>query len=101
MANQKQRNKQAARTTLKISFTSHGWEEYQHWKANDAEISQAIDALLEECMRTPFQGTGKPEALKGNLSGFWSRRITREHRLVYLFEGDQLIVLQCRYHYEK
>jgi len=58
-----------------------------------------INALIKECRRTPFTGTGKPEALKGNLRGHWSRRINQEHRLVYRIEADMLIIVQCRYHY--
>ncbi|MCO8166245.1 Txe/YoeB family addiction module toxin [Pseudomonas sp. 21LCFQ02] len=59
-----------------------------------------LRGLIEETLRTPFSGTGKPEPLKGNLSGFWSRRITREHRLVYLYEGGTLTTIACRFHYE-
>ncbi|AON06559.1 Txe/YoeB family addiction module toxin [Pseudomonas aeruginosa] len=97
----KESNKEQARTTAKVTFTTNGWEDYQHWKSTDAKISQAIDDFVEECTRTPFTGTGKPEVLKGSLSGFWSRRITREHRFVYLHENNQLFVISCRYHYEK
>ena len=59
-----------------------------------------INALVKECQRTPFTGTGKPEALKGNLRGHWSRRISQEHRLVYRIEADMLIIVQCRFHYD-
>lgn len=100
MTKSKTANKQQARKTIKVSFTDHGWDDYQHWKKLDAKISDSVDRLIQECMRTPFTGTGKPEGLKGNLSGFWSRRITREHRLVYLYEAGQLTILACRYHYE-
>lgn len=96
----KQRNKTEARSTVSISFTSEGWEDYSHWRENDADIFQRLNALLGECLRNPFKGTGKPEPLKGDLSGFWSRRITREHRLVYLYEGGTLTILQCRFHYD-
>lgn len=96
----KQRNKTDARKNVSVAFTSDGWEDYCHWKSNDADILDRIDLLISECLRTPFKGTGKPEPLKGDLSGFWSRRITREHRLVYLFEGGQLTILQCRFHYD-
>ncbi|WP_297835311.1 Txe/YoeB family addiction module toxin [Pseudomonas sp.] len=101
---QKQKNKAEARETVDVSFTSHGWDDYQYWQdstvAVDAAILATINSLIEEIRRTPFRGTGKPEPLKGDLSGFWSRRITREHRLVYLFEGGALTVLACRFHYD-
>lgn len=100
MSKTKTANKQQARTTTKVSFTDHGWDDYQHWKRLDGKVSESIDRLIQECIRTPFSGTGKPEGLKGNLSGFWSRRITREHRLVYMYEDGQLFILACRYHYE-
>lgn len=96
----KQRNKTKARNTVSVAFTSEGWDDYSHWMDNDADIFESINSLISECLRTPFKGTGKPEPLKGDLSGFWSRRITREHRLVYLYEGGQLTILQCRYHYD-
>lgn len=96
----KQRNKTEARNTVSVAFTPEGWEDYSHWTVSDADILQQINSLISECLRTPFKGTGKPEPLKGDLSGFWSRRITREHRLVYLFEGGVLTILQCRFHYD-
>ncbi|MCO6059825.1 Txe/YoeB family addiction module toxin [Pseudomonas sp. MOB-449] len=95
----KQQNKQQARTTVAVSFTPHGWDDYQHWKVHDRDIHDKIDALISDCLRSPFKGIGKPEPLVGDLSGFWSRRITQEHRLVYLYEDGQLFILQCRYHY--
>lgn len=96
----KQRNKQEARCDVSVSFTPNGWKDYQHCKATDAAISATVDRLIGECLRTPFTGTGKPEALKGDLSGFHSRRVTKEHRLVYLYEAGALTILACRYHYE-
>ncbi len=87
-----------ARNTVSIAFTSEGWE-ISHWR-DDADIFESINSLIGECLRTPFEGIGKPEPLKGDLSGFWSRRITREHRLVCLFEGGQLTILQCRFRYD-
>lgn len=96
----KQRNKEEARRSVKVSFSPSGWRDYQHWKTSDEAISQAIDRLIGECLRTPFTGTGKPEALKGDLSGYHSRRITKEHRLIYLYEEETLTILACRYHYE-
>jgi len=96
----KQRNKEQARNTRSVSFSANGWEDYEHWRANDAQVYGAINSLINECLRTPFNGTGRPEPLKGDLSGFWSRRITHEHRLIYHYEGGTLTILQCRYHYE-
>jgi len=75
------------------------WEDYLYWQQYDKSMLKKINALIKEITRTPFQGTGKPEPLKENLSGFWSRRINQEHRLVYTVEKDAVIILQCRYHY--
>ncbi|AAZ38076.1 addiction module toxin Txe (plasmid) [Pseudomonas savastanoi pv. phaseolicola 1448A] len=96
---QKQQNKQAARTSVKVAFIDDAWHDYQHWKTSDSDISVSIDSLIAEVMRTPFTGTGKPEALKGDLSGYWSRRINKEHRLVYFYEGGTLTIISCRFHY--
>lgn len=74
-------------------------EDYLYWQQYDKSMLKKINALIKEITRTPFQGTGKPEPLKENLSGFWSRRINQEHRLVYTVEKDAVIILQCRYHY--
>lgn len=88
---------------MKLVFASHAWADYLHWQANDPTVLTRLNTLIEECRRHPFTGTGKPEALKGDLSGWWSRRITSEHRLVYRVSGsgaDQnLQIAQCRYHY--
>lgn len=84
---------------MKIVFMSTAWEDYLFWQQNDKTILKKINALIKEAMRTPFEGTGKPEPLKENLSGFWSRRINLEHRLVYKVEEDNIYILQCRYHY--
>ena len=88
---------------MKIVFFPPGWEDYLHWQAADAKVLARLNALLEECQRHPFRGTGKPEPLGGNLSCWWSRRIDREHRLVYRVMGkgetQALEVAQCRYHY--
>lgn len=84
---------------MDIYWDKTAWDDYQYWAANDRKVLKKINALIKECQRTPFAGTGKPEALKQNLSGFWSRRITGEHRLVYKVENDILYVAQCRYHY--
>ena len=89
---------------MKVAFTADGWDDYLHWFAEDREILQRINDLIEDARRHPFTGLGRPEPLKGPLAGFWSRRVTREHRLVYRVAGkageDQRIeVVQCRYHY--
>ena len=84
---------------MNLTFTPNGWNHYQFWAGTDRVIFKKINHLIEECLRHPFDGTGKPEPLKGDLSGYWSRRIDREHRLVYRAEGDTLLVAQCRYHY--
>jgi toxin YoeB len=88
---------------LRVHFTDHGWNEYLYWSRHDVDIHSRINDLIENARKTPFTGMGKPEPLKGTLAGFWSRRITGEHRLVYAIEGKGaaqcIIVAQCRYHY--
>lgn len=88
---------------MKILWHAQAWEEYQHWVANDPKVQQRLNELLKECRRTPFRGTGKPEPLKGELKGWWSRRITAEDRLVYRVQEtgkDQVLeIIQCRLHY--
>jgi toxin YoeB len=84
---------------MKIVFAEQAWEDYLYWQAQDAKILDRLNSLIKECLRTPFAGTGKPEPLRGDLRGWWSRRITLEHRLVYRVEGESLLVAQCRYHY--
>lgn len=88
---------------MKLVFWSTAWEDYLYWQAEDAKALERLNALLKESMRDPFRGTGKPEPLGGNLSGWWSRRINREHRLAYRVTGkgdaQALEVAQCRYHY--
>lgn len=96
---QKQKNKAAAETEVTLKFTDNGWDDYVYWSENDPNILKSINTLIEECKRTPFKGQGKPEQLKANLSGYWSRRITQEHRLVYMFSDGALFIIQCRYHY--
>jgi len=84
---------------MKISFSENGWEQYLYWQRTDKSIIKKINRLLKEIQRHPFEGTGKPEPLKGKLSGFWSRRINQEHRLVYRIADDTVTIMQCRYHY--
>ncbi|MBQ2315277.1 MAG: Txe/YoeB family addiction module toxin [Treponema sp.] len=83
-----------------VSFTLSAFEDYQHWAKDDKTVFRKINSLIKEILRTPFAGTGKPEPLKHELSGFWSRRITEEHRLVYKVEKDELMIVSCKYHYE-
>ena len=87
---------------MKLVFTSAAWADYVQWQAEDAAVVARINLLVGECVRHPFTGTGKPEPLKRNLSGWWSRRINREHRLVYRVTGNgdsqALEILSCRYH---
>jgi toxin YoeB len=75
------------------------WEDYLYWQQSDKSMLKKINQLIKEIIRAPFEGTGKPEPLKENLAGFWSRRINLEHRLVYKVNADSVIILQCRYHY--
>jgi toxin YoeB len=84
---------------LKIVFAEQAWNDYLHWQATDRTLLIKINELIKECTRTPFSGRGKPEPLRRSLSGWWSRRITQEHRLVYRVEGESLFTAQCRYHY--
>ena len=84
---------------MNVSFRPTAWDQYLYWQRADRATFTKINRLIEKCQRHPFDGTGKPEPLKGDLSGNWSRRIDREHRLVYRVEGDTLIIIQCRYHY--
>ena len=98
MKNKKTENKQHARLTA-VAWTKNAWEDYLSWQKEDRKMVDEINNLIEECLRNPFIGTGKPEPLKGDLTGFWSRRITREHRLVYLPEDKGIYVISCRYHY--
>jgi len=86
---------------MKLLWDQTAWEQYLYWQETDRAILRKINALLKECQRMPFTGTGKPEALKGNLRGYWSRRITHEHRLVYQVVGETLFIAACRFHYEK
>jgi len=82
-----------------LAFEESAWEDYLYFKNIDKSISKKLDKLIKETLRNPFDGIGKPEKLKGNLSGYYSRRITQEHRLVYKYENDTLYVASCRFHY--
>lgn len=85
---------------MNIQFSSQAWEDYTYWQQVDKKIVKKINDLLKDISRTSYVGIGKPEPLKHALSGFWSRRITDEHRLVYRVEGKTIQVAQARYHYE-
>lgn len=84
---------------MRLSFRAEAWAQYQYWQQADKKMLRKINRLIEECLRHPFEGTGKPEPLRGDLAGFWSRRIDREHRLVYRVTQEALDIVQCRYHY--
>lgn len=84
---------------MNILFTPEGWDDYLWFQQNDKAGLKRINLLIRAIQRAPFDGVGKPEPLKHNLSGFWSRRITAEHRLVYGIEDDEVQILMCRYHY--
>jgi len=84
---------------VKLVFHARAWEDYLHWQETDPALLARLNVLIKECIRTPFTGIGKPEPLRGHLSGWWSRRLTSEHRLVYRRESDALLIAQCRYHY--
>ena len=82
-----------------LSFADDAWDDYLYWQQNDKKILKKINRLIKEIQRNPFDGIGEPEPLKYNWSGYWSRRITIEHRLVYKVTEDALLIAQCRYHY--
>ncbi len=84
---------------MRLVWDSHAWEDYKYWQRADRKILKRINTLIDASLRDPYSGIGKPEQLKYGATGAWSRRITEEHRLVYLVVGDDLIVLQARYHY--
>lgn len=84
---------------MKISWTNLAWESYIYWQTNDKSVLRKINSLIKDIQRTPFEGIGKPEPLKFELAGKWSRRINDEHRLVYEIKDHELVIFQCRYHY--
>ena len=83
-----------------ISFEEVAFADYRQWAGEDKKIFNKINTMISEILRDPFHGTGKPEPLKGNLSGHWSRRITEEHRLVYRVFPDHIVIVSCKYHYQ-
>ncbi len=86
---------------MRLTFQAYGWEDYLHWQEHDRKVLKKLNRLIRECQRTPFSGTGKPEPLKGEFAGWWSRRIDQEHRLIYRVTDDALLIAQCRYHYAR
>ena len=85
----------------RITFSQNSWEDYISWQSEDRKMLKKINELIKDIQRTPNTGLGKPEALKYDLTGYWSRRIDREHRLVYQVIGEEILIYSCRYHYEK
>lgn len=85
---------------MPIKFSDQAWDDYLFWQQADKTVVKRINALLKDIQRSPFDGLGKPEPLRHNLSGFWSRRIDEQHRLVYAIEDGSILVAQCRYHYQ-
>jgi toxin YoeB len=84
----------------RIIWTLAAWDDYQYWQGQDRKTLKRINGVIRDCLRTPFDGIGKPEPLKENLSGFWSRRIDDTNRLVYCVDGDDLVIIACQYHYD-
>lgn len=84
----------------KITFSEQAWDEYLYWQSQDKRTARKINVLLKEIQRNPFSGEGKPEPLKGNLKGLWSRRINEKDRLVYYIHDSSVIILQCKGHYQ-
>lgn len=83
-----------------LQWTLAAWEDYEYWQGQDRKTLKRINMLIRDCLRDPFEGIGKPEPLKENLAGFWSRRIDETNRLVYAVERQNLVVIACRYHYQ-
>lgn len=87
---------------MRITFDADGWDDYRYWQVTDRKVLKRTNLLIDDIVRDdPFSGIGKPEPLRHHLTGAWSRRITDEHRLVYLVRGDDLVILAARYHYDR
>lgn len=84
---------------MNLAWTPEAWEDYVYWQTTDKQCAKRINELIKSVLRTPFEGIGKPEPLKHQLAGAWSRRITQEHRLVYMVNDDFITIVQCRNHY--
>ncbi len=85
---------------LRVSFNPRGWDDYLHWQTVDKRTLKRINALINDMTRNPFEGIGKPEPLKHEKNGYWSRRIDEEHRIIYEVMGDTISIMQCRFHYD-
>ena len=83
-----------------LCWTERGWNDYLYWQNQDKKTLKRINKLINDAMRAPFEGLGKPEPLRENLSGFWSRRIDESNRLVYAVDDNQITIIACRYHYQ-
>ncbi len=86
---------------MRLVFTPSAWEDYLWFQEHDRRLLKRINVLIKDILRAPFEGIGKPEPLKGNLSGYWSRRINDEHRLVYTTTPADIVIIACRYHYSR
>ena len=86
---------------MSIIFSKNAWEDYTSWLTEDKKMLRKINELLKDIQRNPYSGIGKPEPLKYDLAGLWSRRIDREHRLVYQVSGKEVLIYSCKYHYDK
>ena len=86
---------------MRLVFTESAWQDYLWFQEKDRRLLKRINALIKDSMRTPFEGLGKPKPLKADLSGYWSRRINSEHRLVYEITETDIVIIACRYHYEE
>ena len=84
----------------RLTWTQSAWEDYGYWQRQDNKSLKRVNLLIQDTLRSPLDGIGKPEPLRENLSGFWSRRIDESNRLVYTTGGDNLVIIACRYHYE-
>jgi toxin YoeB len=84
----------------RLAWTAAAWDDYLYWQTQDRKTLKRINALIQDALRNPFTGIGKPEPLRENLSGFWSRRIDEQNRLVYAVENEDLAIIACRYHYD-
>lgn len=84
---------------MRLIFADAAWDDYLYWQQQDRRMAERINKLIKEAQREPFAGIGKPEPLKHALAGYWSRRITDEHRMVYKIDGDSMLIAQLRYHY--
>ncbi|MCM2284113.1 MAG: Txe/YoeB family addiction module toxin [Desulfobacula sp.] len=84
---------------MKLIFSEHAWEDYLYWQNTDKRTLNRINTLIKDILRNKYEGLGKPEPLKHNLAGYWSRRISHEHRIIYKIENDAVLIAQLRYHY--